>query len=236
MNDKSIGCLNGNMLKIIACLAMLLDHIGHTFIQNHNSSSYLWLSCVIGRLAFPIFVYLLAEGLYYTRDRKKYIGRMCLFALVSEFPYNLMMSGKMSDLTHQNVYFTLALGLIMCVFIEKIEEKTKDKELMMLFFECACVATFAAIAQLLHFDYGAFGIIAIYLCCKFREFPLVAGIAESIVLASMGTGELAVIFSPLILMFYNGKRGKLNLKYPFYIFYPAHILVLGIIRVLLIKG
>ena len=172
MNDKSIGCLNGNMLKIIACFAMLLDHIGHTFIQNHNSSSYLWLSCVIGRLAFPIFVYLLAEGLYYTRDRKKYIGRMCLFALVSEFPYNLMMSGKMSDLTHQNVYFTLALGLIMCVFIGKIEEKTRDKELIMLFFECACVAIFAAIAQLLHFDYGAFGITAIYLCYIFREFPL----------------------------------------------------------------
>lgn len=236
MNDKSIGCLNGNMLKIIACFAMLLDHIGYTFIQNHNSSLYLWLSCVIGRLAFPIFIFLLAEGLYYTRDRKKYVGRMCLFALVSEIPYNLMMSGKLFDLTRQNVYFTLALGLIMCVFIEKIEENTKDKELIMLLFECACVAIFAAIAQLLHFDYGAFGIIAIYLCYVFREFPLVAGITESIVLASMGSGELAVIFSPLILMFYNGKRGKLNLKYPFYIFYPAHILVLGIIRVLLIEG
>lgn len=236
MNDKSIGCLNGNMLKIIACFAMLLDHIGYTFIQNHNSSLYLWLSCVIGRLAFPIFIFLLAEGLYYTRDRKKYVGRMCLFALVSEIPYNLMMSGKLFGLTRQNVYFTLALGLIMCVFIEKIEENTKDKELIMLLFECVCVAIFAAIAQLLHFDYGAFGIIAIYLCYVFREFPLVAGITESIVLASMGSGELAVIFSPLILMFYNGKRGGLNLKYPFYIFYPAHILILGIIRVLLIKG
>lgn len=236
MNDKSIGCLNGNMLKIIACFAMLLDHIGYTFIQNHNSSLYLWLSCVIGRLAFPIFIFLLAEGLYYTRDRKKYVGRMYLFALVSEIPYNLMMSGKLFDLTRQNVYFTLALGLIMCVFIEKIEENTKDKELIMLLFECACVAIFAAIAQLLHFDYGAYGIIAIYLCYVFREFPLVAGITESVVLASMGSGELAVIFSPLILMFYNGKRGRLNLKYPFYIFYPAHILILGIIRVLLIKG
>lgn len=236
MNDKSIGCLNGNMLKIIACFAMLLDHIGYTFIQNHNSSSYLWLSCVIGRLAFPIFVFLLAEGLYYTRDKKKYVGRMCLFALLSEMPYNLMMSGELSDLTRQNVYFTLALGLIMCVFIEKIEEKIRDKELIMLLFECICVAIFATTAQLLHFDYGAYGITAIYLCYIFREFPLVAGIAESIVLASMGSGELAVIFSPLILMFYNGKRGRLNLKYPFYIFYPAHILILGIIRVLLIKG
>ena len=104
----------------------------------------------------------------------------------------------------------------------------------MLLFECICVAIFAATAQLLHFDYGAYGITAIYLCYIFREFPLVAGIAESIVLASMGSGELAVIFSPLILMFYNGKRGKFNLKYPFYIFYPTHILILGITRALIV--
>ena len=80
MNDKSIGCLNGNMLKIIACFAMLLDHIGYTFIQNHNSSSYLWLSCVIGRLAFPIFVFYLLKG-YTIQEIRKSMLEECVYSL-----------------------------------------------------------------------------------------------------------------------------------------------------------
>lgn len=134
------------------------------------------------------------------------------------------------------LYFQQNIWFLLLNIFQKSDILETDIKKRRLLFECICVAIFAATAQLLHFDYGAYGITAIYLCYIFREFPLVAGIAESIVLASMGSGELAVIFSPLILMFYNGKRGKLNLKYPFYIFYPTHIFVLGIIRVLLIKG
>ena len=87
MRRKTCQVLNGFHLKLIAACTMFIDHMGHTLFP-----TVLWLRC-IGRLAFPIFCFLIAEGCVYTRDRRKYALRLLAFALLSEVPFDLMVGG-----------------------------------------------------------------------------------------------------------------------------------------------
>ena len=99
--------MSGHSLKLIAIVTMLIDHIGLVLFPE-----VMILRC-IGRLSFPIFAFLIVEGFEHTSDFKKYMVRILLFGLMSEIPYNLMISGKFIDFTHQNVFFTFAIGLMM---------------------------------------------------------------------------------------------------------------------------
>ena len=236
LSSKLSLSLNGNMLKVLACCAMLFDHIGYAFIQEQSNGLYIWFCLIFGRIAFPVFAFLLAEGLYYTSNKKNYVLKMCLFAFISEIPFDMMSYGTIFELTHQNIYFSLALGLISCISVEKIEKWVSNRHVLMIFLEFFCIATFATIAHICRFDYGAYGVVAIYMCCIFRNKPSVAGFAESAVLLGLSVGELAASFSSCLLLFYNGERGKKNLKYIFYWFYPVHLLVIGFIRIFIANG
>ena len=98
-------------LKMIAMLSILADHIGVVFFPEQI------LFRVIGRLAFPIFAYTLVEGFFYTHDIKKYMCRIGILALLSEIPFDLTVSGKILEFGHQNIFFTLSIGLVMMYFL-----------------------------------------------------------------------------------------------------------------------
>ena len=184
--------------------------------------AYLILREIIGRLAFPIFCFLLVEGFTKTSNRAKYAERLLFFAIVSEIPFNLVFSfGSISYSARQNTLFTLLLGFIM---LWGMEEAEKHCTKMWVQWVLKAVLFFTAVIlaeAVLRCDYGAYGIFAIAALYWFRwkksEQLLVGCVAFS--------WELPATLAFIPIAFYNGKRG-LKLKYIFYIFYPAHLLVL----------
>lgn len=108
MNEKLP--LNSLHLKLLAVVTMLIDHMGFTLFPHA-----VWMRAV-GRLAFPIFCFLIAEGCAHTHDKKRYAGRLLLFAVLSELPFNLMCSGQWLSWNYQNVLWTLLIGALVCWF------------------------------------------------------------------------------------------------------------------------
>ena len=109
--------LNTFTLKIIAIVSMLVDHIGLVFFPE------VMMFRIIGRISFPIFAYVLAEGIYYTKDITKYMLRLGIFALLSEIPYDLAVMGSVLEFSHQNVFFTLFFAVLMFWAYKKIEHQ-----------------------------------------------------------------------------------------------------------------
>ena len=209
--------LNATTLKVIAIVAMTLDHAHSTMYPGA-----LWMT-LIGRLTFPIMAFFIAEGAAKTSDKRKYVMRLFLFALISEVPYDLMQSGQIFDLSRQNVMFTLALGLISCFMVDNI--KRNEKQALSVI---AILGAFVC-ALLLFCDYDISGVLLVLLFYIMRDEK--SGKRDALIL---GNGIATLIFSnftqlagffalPLLGM-YNGERGN-GYKYLFYIFYPAHMLV-----------
>lgn len=217
-------------LKWIAIITMFIDHTGATLLRRlmnaegyfadpsvHEMMSQLYYySRRIGRLAFPIFCFLLVEGYFHTRSPRKYLTRMFLFALLSEFPFDWALHPKGKVLTKQNVYFTLFLGLLAIHMSHDILKGKLSLQLMIL-------ASAMLAAKLLGTDYsyrGVFLIETLYITRFSRFFQCGCG-AAFVEYERMPT---PLAFVPCFL--YNGKRGR-QPKYFFYFFYPAHLLLLG---------
>lgn len=203
-------------LKCIAVCTMLIDHIG-AFLY----PAQIWMRYV-GRLAFPIYCFLIAEGYLHTRDVKKYMGRLLLFALISEIPYDLARSGCIFYAGSQNVFFTLFLGLV-CIYAADASRS---------FWKSAAVFVLAGL--LMHFvvcsDYGIGGIVMILLFYVFRERTLEKWISVGALnLAYYGGIQSAATLALVPIQLYNGKKGP-SAKYFFYAFYPVHLLLLYLIR------
>lgn len=218
--------MNTMHLKLLALTTMILDHVGAIFFPG---APYLR---TLGRLAFPIYCFLLIEGYLHTRDVKKYIGRLFLFALLSELPFDLAFFGTFT-LYHQNIFFTLALGLLAV----SIFDTYKDR-LMLL----SASALFGALffAELLRMDYGSLGILYIFSFYLFRlhrqpEKTLYTGglLTLSTYLYS-STRQLFAVAALLPLFLYNGEKGPHSplLKYGFYAAYPLHLLLLYLLQIL----
>ena len=235
---KSIKCLSSNSLKMIAVISMIIDHTAVVFLENYlvqgelfrGPASYetlqFWYQVnrvmrTMGRLAFPIFCYLIAEGFTHTRDSAKYAGRLLIFAAVSEIPFDIAMFGTWFYPRYQNVYVTLFLGLLAVMGLDRFrrEENGLWKQALTVILSCGS-------AWMLKCDYGAFGvflIILFYLLHGDRTRQIIMG---SICLMWEPAAVLA--FIPIFL--YNGTRGKKNRKWFFYLFYPAHLAVLAALR------
>lgn len=259
-----IQFLSGNSLKVIAVLTMLIDHLCKIVLQwllsnywgamaDNGQMSWERFREIdyfirfdlqsIGTIAFPLFCFLLAEGFQHTRSKKRYIGLMLAFALISEVPFDIGFFNAYSRmegtfpfyLKYQNVFFTLFLGLLTLVCLERFScksdlpvDRIKSAVLQVL-----SVVLFSGIAEGIHCDYGMQGILfisAFYICRNHRIYQVLL-----FLLAYMGTTgnqpPLCTLLACLLILLYNGKRGKLKLKYFFYVFYPAHILVLYLIQV-----
>ncbi|MGL5258904.1 MAG: TraX family protein [Lachnospiraceae bacterium] len=238
--------MDGAMLKWIAIITMLIDHIGATIVleilKASNYAPYLFALYtgmrVIGRIAFPIFCFLLVEGIFKTSNKVKYIVRLGIFALLSEIPFDLSIFRTMFDFEHQNVFFTLLIGVVAISICEKIRENEK---LIIVMKTISYVATCFAgmvLAWFLKTDYSAFGVFLI-LVLYFVKYKTInqnmAGVLAIIlgsIIFSISFTEFFAIAAFYPISMYNGIRGMQN-KWIFYIFYPAHLFVLYIIVIML---
>lgn len=232
--------LNGNQLKLIAVLSMGLDHIGLTLYNGVMGGTldpvaeYPVLSVVyvllrmLGRIAFPIFTYLVVEGFCHTRSRKKYILRIGLFALISEIPFNLFLAERLFYPEYQNVFFTLFIGLCMMAAMEAIRRRLFGEAGMLL--QLAVVIAACALAWVLRTDYQFYGIMLIAIFYWFRGNPkwqCLLGFVWQMNCELSWMFRLGLLVSFLLLYLYNGERGKRKFGYFFYLFYPVHLLVLS---------
>ena len=232
---QRIQFLNGFHLKLIAICTMLIDHMGYTLFPG-----VMWLRCV-GRVAFPIFCFLIAEGCVYTHDRKKYALRLLVFALLSEIPYNLMNSGMIWDPYDQNVLWTLLLGALVCWLMDWALKKCTP-----LSFVLTGAVMLAAywLLEIGNTDYGGWGMLLVAAFYGVHRAPsgaVVKMIAQAFGLAFFSIGvmggylsiELWSLAALVPIWLYNGQRGFSNkaVQYGFYAFYPVHILALSLIAI-----
>jgi hypothetical protein len=226
MRDKFIGKgISGAVLKWIAVITMIIDHYAiavYWQMTGHNYETYNVLR-KIGRIAFPIYCFLLVEGFFHTRNVRKYITNCFIFAVISEVPFDMAVFGRVIYPKGQNVYFTLALGLCALVLLDRLKYRY---EIRFILARLAVIGVFAYMGQIFEVDYhwkGILFIIMFYYCYNIEKWKRnIIGICA---FAYEITAPLA--FIPIQL--YNGKRGRQN-KYLFYAIYPLHLLILGLIR------
>lgn len=248
LNKKGMGMyidldkygLSSFALKIIAVVTMLIDHIAMAFLAQ-GSSLYMVMRS-IGRLSFPIYCFLLVEGFYHTRDKKKHLYRLLLFAVVSEVPYD-MIHGHFINLLGQSVMVGLLIGYIMIWILYNISMfRIRYPKILLKVFSFGTlnwitqlIAVFGAmgLAYMLKVTYSYTGILLIFFFYTFREYHIGKAIGNMVFnmefysLGIQWLGSLSVI--PIA--FYNGKRGKYKWKWFFYLFYPVHLFVLAVIKI-----
>lgn len=230
-NENRIPQFTARALKWIACLCMLADHTAKCF-SLHGVSFFL-LSDLIGRITFPIFCMLLAEGFFHTHSRLRYILRIMVLALISELPYDLVLQGKMWDWTAQNTCFTLLLGLLMFSLLEMVRlNQTLDYRIGAVL-QISIIALFAVFAIFVCADYQANGIAALavfYYASSNRRGTTAA--AACLCLNVWQFYNAGAFLSVLPLSRYSGRRGAITRagQYAFYLFYPMHLLLLLLIR------
>ncbi len=220
-------------LKLLACLTMLVDHIGAVLVPGN-----LILRC-IGRLSFPIYCFLIAEGAHYTRNPKKYALRMALIAVLTELPYDLAFYGRYYP-DHQNVMPTLLLGFCALEAMKRCSGPG---------WKLLTVLPFAAASELMQGDYGAEGVLIIALFFLTRELPdrlilqtlglaAVFGGMASIPLFYVGTWpfqmQLLGVLAMVPIGLYSGRKAVSSqaVQWGFYLFYPVHLTILALIRLL----
>lgn len=258
--------MSGTALKWIAVISMLIDHTAEV-LMNHNAAltDPIWTQIYglmrgIGRMAFPIYAFLVVEGFLHTRDVKKYLARMLTFAVVSEIPFDLAVFHTPFYWGYQNVFFTLFLGLLALAGIrwgeydgltrsqpvqsqlEQSKDMQKHRKKVIhqsggtfagagLWKQALALSLCVGAAWLINCDYGAFGVFFIVLLYMTRYDKKTQTVLGALSLVWELPGILA--FIPIRL--YNGTRGRCGNKYFFYAFYPAHLLALWCIGRLVLK-
>ena len=231
MNLKLRRGLTSNQLKIIALIAMTCDHIG--------SQIYHWIYplCIIGRLAFPIFAYMIAEGFTHTHNRKKYLATMCIYALVCQIVYSIA-TGSL----YQCILVTFALSiLLLCVLDNALKKKSFGSILcvaiclVFIWFVCQGIPLLLPRTDYM-IDYGFFGVllpVLIYLP-KRKPYKLAVTAAVLLVLSyELQVFQWYSLCAIPLLFLYNGQRGSKKLKYLFYIYYPVHLVVIYALSLIL---
>ena len=215
--------MTGNTLKIIAAIAMLIDHVGLMFFPENA------LFRIVGRLAFPIFAFMIAEGCKYTRSRLRYFLQLFGLALGCQIVY-FIADGSM----YLSVLFTFSLAVLTIFALQYC--KAKPTALPLLLFIATVVAVYV-LNQLLDIDYGFFGCMLPVFAAAFhstrfdKPLPNILMLALGLLLLwiSLGGLQLYALAAVPLLLCYSGRRGKIKMKYFFYIFYPAHLALLQVI-------
>lgn len=241
--------LSGSTLKCIAAFAMLIDHIAYGFIyqgmlqfqgeyiQNPSAAPaefQNWyfaytLMRMFGRIAFPIFCYVLVEGFLHTSNLKKYLTRLAIFALISEIPFDLAFYQTPFHFGHQNVIFTMLIGLAAIAGMRYLgfDDKEKQFSLWQRLLPMLPFLVGFALAEVLCTDYSGMGVALIVILYYFKTSKTAQILFGCLLCASNPTA----LFGFIPIHFYNGTKGR-DLKYFFYIFYPAHLFVLYLLEFL----
>lgn len=213
--------LSGNVLKIIAAISMLIDHIGCLIFPDVK------ILRIVGRIAFPIFAYMIAQGCRYTKNKWRYFGMIFLMAVVFQVVY-----GFVSDSLYLSILVTFSLSILMIFSLQYLkEEKTPVSALL---FSAVVLAVYI-LNKVLTIDYGFWGCMTPVFAALFYDVKKLdknivhtAMTALCLILLGIEYGgvQMYALMSVPLLLIYSGKRGKLKMKYFFYIFYPVHLVIL----------
>lgn len=229
---KRMQILSGSSLKVLACVIMFIDHFASVLLRYYSSANQPVLTCFgksystyticrnVGRLAFPIFCFLLVEGFYHTRSRLRYGRNLLLFALLSEIPWNLA-CGRNLHYEKQNVFFTLFLGYV-AICLYELFKGFAFLQVLVLF---GCM--FLAIPLNADYSYRGYVLIMILYFLRDRRG------AQALIASAWLKYEWTAGFAFIPLNMYNGKRGFIKApaaKYFFYLFYPVHLAILAAVR------
>ena len=213
--------MSRSQLKMLAVITMLIDHVGAIFFPSVP------LFRIIGRLSFPLFCFFISEGLLYTSSIKSYLMRLFFFSLISEVPYDLAFHGTVYYPQSQNVFFTLFLGLAAIAILHTYLIARPAPAVLL---AVAC----ALLAEVLHTDYGWFGVVLIIIFYCFKNYRtrgvLIFTVFNTGYSLLTGPIKLYAALAGFPILAYNGKRGKWNWKYFFYAFYPVHLLILYLVH------
>lgn len=242
--------LNSNALKLIAIIAMTIDHIAWAVFPGFSHNGIAVVLHIIGRITCPVMCYFIAEGYHYTRDVRKYTARLFLFAIISHFAY-VFASGNFVDwksfipfyygniLNQTSVIWSLAWGLVMLRAVHSKKIKHNWIKIIIVLLICvvgfpsdwSCIASLCVLA--LGTNRGKFKAQMMWMLFYVFIYAVVYFFACDKVYGIIHAG---VILSIPLLMMYNGKRGnnaKINkfMKWFFYIYYPLHLFVIGLLKV-----
>ena len=230
-------------LHIMAMVFMLCDHLWGTIVPGAD-----WLTCV-GRLTFPIFAFMIVEGYFHTKNLRKYVKRLLIFAILSEIPFNLAMGSRLFYPIHQNVLWSFLISIGLIHWNEKIKEKQLWKRVLVVI-ASICIGYIGGIITFVDFyNAGILTVLAFYyfrgrkwwcylgqfLCLWYINFEMLGGysyevniLGEIHFIARQGIAVLALI--PIWL--YKGRQGyhSKKMQYFYYAFYPLHLLILGVMK------
>jgi hypothetical protein len=235
--------LNSNHLKLIAIIAMTIDHIADLLYPGMPNSIISNILHVIGRLTAPIMFFFICEGFFYTKDLKKYLSRLFIFAIVSHFAYcfafgiNFIPFATGNIFNQTSIMWTLFWSVVaLYIVYGKNKFKEWQKWLLIILLN---IVTFSA-------DWSSIGLMIIISMYEHRGnlekqmnnmifWSLIYSIVSFIFVSkTYGVIQLFIIISYPILKLYNGQKGKLKgMKWFFYLYYPLHLLIIGILRLLM---
>ena len=236
--------ISASVLHILAMVLMLMDHLWATLLPAQD-----WLTCA-GRVAFPIFAFMSVEGYFHTHNFKKYAQRMLLFAVLSEIPFDLMYGGTWFYPVHQNVIWSLLMGLLGIHLMETVRKKQKPWVYVLV--SAGVVAAGGILGTLCMVDYYGVGVLTVFIFYFFRgrkwwcllgqllalywvNVQMLGGLMYPIQLFGMefelcqqGLALLALL--PIWL--YRGRQGYHSkpFQYACYAFYPVHMLILVLVQ------
>ena len=224
-------------LHIIAMIFMLCDHMWATILD------YEWLTC-IGRIAFPIFAFLITEGYIHTSNINKYIKRMVIFAIITEIPFNLMVSASPIYPFHKNVLWTFVISLLTLKYLNFDNTKNIFKSILIIIL----AIIIATITMCDYFGAGVMMVVGFYIFRKSKFLQLLMMIYVNMILIQGYSYPIDIagytyyfpqqgfaILSLIFIWLYNGKQGYHAkwFKIFCYAFYPLHMLILYILTIVL---
>ena len=227
---KNFACLSNNTLKLIACVSMFLDHLGYIIFPD------IILLRILGRLAFPIFAYMLVEGCFYTHNKLKHFYTIFFLGVIMQIILYLF-----TGITRFSIFLVFSASIVLIYIFDafyksvKARDEPKAYAYMFVLVTISLLFCILEMSTLVFYDnYSLFGIfipLIMYILRvtlpKYQKPAMLLALGIGSLLYSIYVNASFMYYLLLaipLLMLYNGKRGRYNMKYFFYVFYPAHFL------------
>ncbi|MGN1030979.1 MAG: TraX family protein [Butyricicoccaceae bacterium] len=230
--------LNGNQLKVIAIIAMTVDHVLWAIFPGYDNGPVIYVLHCIGRLTAPIMCFFIAEGYHYTRNLKKYAARLFAFAIISHFAYNFafgipFVPFRTGVFNQTSVMWSLAWGLVTLAIVESDRPQWQKIAAITVICVLSFPSDWSCIAVLVIMGFGTNrGDFKKQAWNLVLYVAMYAAVYVIFIDAAYGILQMAVVLSLPLLRRYNGQRGSWKgMKWFFYLYYPAHLVAVGLIRV-----